>query len=114
MPLPEKPTIADPIQEAIERIYVIRDEIGQYLGPQLERIMAITSSVDLNALFARWENEATKSLEMLGDHVGLVAKHYPDRMSAPLLKAGLHLTAHQDGTVTYDPPEPPTPEEPTE
>ena len=108
-----------PDETAITSAYIneVSNEIGAFLADKLTRVMD-RANVDLSGFFSddRIGTNGGALLATLSAHIQFLATHYPHRMNGTLGRAGLHLTVHPDGTVTYDPPpeEPPGEESPAE
>lgn len=80
-------------------------KIGAFMSDILTKVMERVSP--MNAEFFSDPRIGTRGvalLEKLGAHIQFLATHYPAHMNATLARAGLYLTKHPDGTVTYDPP----------
>lgn len=95
----------DQVGEALTFVNDTADKIAEFLGDSLTRVMDKVSPI--NALFfydPRVSTNGALLLQKLGAHIQFLATHYPEKMNATLARAGLHLNAHADGTVTYDPP----------
>lgn len=95
----------DQVGEALNFVNDTADEIAEFLGNSLTRVMDKVSPI--NSLFfydSRVSTNGALLLQKLGAHIQFLATHYPEKMNATLARAGLYLNAHPDGTVTYDPP----------
>lgn len=95
----------DQAGEALNFVNDTADEIAEFLGDSLTRVMDRVSPI--NSIFfndPRVSVNGALLLMKLGAHVQFLATHYPEKMNATLARAGLYLNAHADGTVTYDPP----------
>lgn len=109
--MPLIPIQPDAVGDSLQFVNDTADEIGRFLSDALTRVMDRVSP--MNSEFfgdARVGTSGVLLLTKLGAHIAFLATHYPERMNATLARAGQHLTPHEDGTVTFDPPPPPAPE----
>ena len=96
----------DRVAEALAVINASGKRIASTLEKEVSKCIEIVAPI--NGIFwndPRIGNKGTALLQKLGDHVALIATHFPKSMNATLAGAGVALTPNTDGTVTYTPPE---------